>query len=114
MRINTKNMDPIAIGDQTLEEVDKFTYLGNVIAVDARANESCGHGRYLDIQKSLKAPCYVTEEGGAMRRGAWESDVLRVVATRCYYCRELRGVYISAGLIKSRATCWELGTMWSL
>lgn len=34
MRINTKNTDPITIGDQTLEDVDKFTYLGSVIAVD--------------------------------------------------------------------------------
>ncbi len=31
MQINIKSRDPIVIGDQPLEEVDKFTYLGNII-----------------------------------------------------------------------------------
>ena len=34
MRRNNKSMSPINIGDQTLEEVIKFTYLGSVIAVN--------------------------------------------------------------------------------
>lgn len=32
-------MDPITIGDQTLEEVDKFIYLGSVTAVDCQTEE---------------------------------------------------------------------------
>ncbi|CAB1440846.1 unnamed protein product [Pleuronectes platessa] len=41
-RISPKNMDPITIGDQTLEDVDKFTYLGSVIAVDVEAHRRKG------------------------------------------------------------------------
>ena len=39
MRINNKNTNPISIGDQTLEEVDKFTYLGSVLAVGGGTEE---------------------------------------------------------------------------
>ena len=39
MRRNNKSMSPINIGDQTLEEVIKFTYLGSVIAVNGGTEE---------------------------------------------------------------------------
>ncbi|CAB1450482.1 unnamed protein product [Pleuronectes platessa] len=44
MQTNTKNTDPTTIGDQTLEVVDKFTYLGSVIAVDG-GTEKDAYGR---------------------------------------------------------------------
>ena len=39
MRINNKNTKSITIGGQTLEEVNQFTYLGSVIAVDGGTEE---------------------------------------------------------------------------
>lgn len=34
MQINNKSMNSITLEGHTLEEVNKFTYLGSVIAVD--------------------------------------------------------------------------------
>lgn len=39
MRISNKSMNPITVEVQPLEEVDKFTYLGSVIAVDGGTEE---------------------------------------------------------------------------
>lgn len=39
MRINNKNMNTIKLAGHSLEEVEKFTYLGSVIAVDGGSEE---------------------------------------------------------------------------
>jgi len=48
LRINTSKTDPFTLRDESIEDVDSFTYLGSVVAKDGEAVQDVSH----QIQKA--------------------------------------------------------------
>jgi len=48
LRINTSKTDPFTLRDESIEDVDSFTYLGSVVAKDGEAVQNVSH----QIQKA--------------------------------------------------------------